>query len=31
MHGIDECIPVADLVQLTRIYRGVLSAYFPAG
>jgi succinyl-diaminopimelate desuccinylase len=29
MHGIDECIPVADLVQLTRIYRGILAAYFP--
>jgi succinyl-diaminopimelate desuccinylase len=28
MHGVDECVAVADLVQLTRIYRGILAAYF---
>ncbi|TAH65090.1 MAG: succinyl-diaminopimelate desuccinylase [Rhodopseudomonas palustris] len=28
MHKVDECTPVADLQQLTAIYRGVLDRYF---
>jgi succinyl-diaminopimelate desuccinylase len=30
MHGVDECVAVADLEQLTRIYRRILAAYFNA-
>lgn len=28
MHKVDECTPVADLQQLTAVYRGVLDRYF---
>jgi succinyl-diaminopimelate desuccinylase len=28
MHQIDERTPVADLEQLTKVYRGVLERYF---
>jgi succinyl-diaminopimelate desuccinylase len=28
MHQVDECTPVADLVQLTAIYREILDRYF---
>ena len=28
MHQIDERTPVADLEQLTEVYRGVLDRYF---
>jgi succinyl-diaminopimelate desuccinylase len=30
MHKADECVPVADLTDLTEIYRLVLDGYFPA-
>ena len=28
MHMVDECVPVADLEQLTRIYGSILASYF---
>jgi succinyl-diaminopimelate desuccinylase len=28
MHRVDECVPVADLLKLTAIYRGILARYF---
>jgi succinyl-diaminopimelate desuccinylase len=28
MHAVDECVPVADLVALTAIYRRILERYF---
>jgi len=28
MHAVDECAPVADLVQLTAIYRRIIETYF---
>ena len=28
MHAIDECVPTADLVALTAIYRHILDRYF---
>jgi succinyl-diaminopimelate desuccinylase len=28
MHQVDECVPVADLTQLTAIYRRILEQYF---
>lgn len=28
MHQVDECVPVADLEQLTKVYRGILARYF---
>ncbi len=30
MHQIDECVALADVDSLTRIYEAVLDAYFPA-
>ncbi len=30
MHQIDECVPLAEVDTLTRIYEAVLDAYFPA-
>ena len=30
MHQIDECVPLAEVESLTRIYEAVLDAYFPA-
>ena len=31
MHKVDERVPVADIAQLTEIYRTVLDLYFPRG
>jgi succinyl-diaminopimelate desuccinylase len=28
MHAVDECVPVADLVALTAIYRRIIERYF---
>ena len=28
MHQVDECVPVADLVTLTAIYRRIIEKYF---
>nr|MBA3516742.1 M20/M25/M40 family metallo-hydrolase [Hyphomicrobiales bacterium] len=30
MHGVDECVPLADIEQATLIYERFLDAYFPA-
>ncbi len=30
MHQIDECVPLAEVDSLTRIYEAILDAYFPA-
>jgi succinyl-diaminopimelate desuccinylase len=30
MHQIDECVPLAEVDSLARIYEAVLDAYFPA-
>jgi acetylornithine deacetylase/succinyl-diaminopimelate desuccinylase-like protein len=30
MHKIDENVPVADILALTAIYRGILERYFDA-
>jgi succinyl-diaminopimelate desuccinylase len=30
MHSVDECVSLADLAGLTRIYGGILRQYFPA-
>ena len=30
MHQVNECVPLAELESLTRIYEAVLEAYFPA-
>ena len=29
MHQTDECVPLADVANLTRIYEAILDAYFP--
>jgi succinyl-diaminopimelate desuccinylase len=29
MHQIDECVPLAEVATLTRIYEAILDAYFP--
>ena len=29
MHQADECVPVAELRDLARIYRGVIAAFLP--
>jgi succinyl-diaminopimelate desuccinylase len=31
MHKVDERVPLADMAQLTEIYRSMLDLYFPAG
>ncbi len=30
MHKVDECVPLADMAELTEIYRTLLDLYFPA-
>ena len=30
MHQIDECVTLAEVDSLTRIYEAILDAYFPA-
>ena len=31
MHAIDECVPIADLVALTAVYRKIIEKYFEQG